>query len=179
MSRQQTTKTRPEKSQPPRNVKHSSEIDVDEVLRLAKEADELAQQEPEPPKARRKKAASGPGEAVAVIETIEPDPEFVEMCKWGVGSVTELASVKLDWSDPGIHWKEKVSTLIARIIQRIQPMQPSLTTDLLMIGGYTALWAIPNVSATIAAKRATANKNALGNNGKRENVQDAGASHPS
>jgi hypothetical protein len=168
-----------ERKPPQRNVKHSSEIDVDEVLRLAKEADDLAKLEPEPPKARRKKAEPGPSEAVAHIETIEPDPEFVEMCKWGVGSLTELASVKLDWSDPGIHWKEKVSTLVARIIQRIQPMQPSLTTDLLMIGGYTALWAIPNVSATIAAKRATAHKNALGNNGKREDVQNEGANRPS
>jgi hypothetical protein len=174
-----TTSRRPEKSPQERSAKPSSEIDVDEVLRLAREADEAAKQEPEPPRAKRKKAEPGNGQAVTVVETIEPDPEFIAMCQWGVGSLTELANVKLDWSDPGIHWKTKVSTLVARVIERIQPMQPSLTTDLLMIGGYTALWAIPNVSATIAAKRATKDKNALGNNGERKNLQDEGTNRPS
>ena len=137
MSRPQPTNRPSQERKPPlKSVKRSSEIDVDEVLRLAREADEAAKAEPEPPKAKRRKE---PGPAPVAVAVIEPDPEFIAMCQWGVGSLTELASVKLDWSDPGIHWKEKVSTLVARIIQRIQPMEPSLTTDLLMIGGYTAM----------------------------------------
>ncbi len=158
---------------PKSNERPSSEIDIDEVLRLAREADEQAQAEPEPPKRKPRKHAVN-GENVREVQVIETDPEFVEMCKWGVGSVVDIAHAKLDWSDPGIHWKDKVSTIVARIIQRLQPMEPSLLTDCIILGGYTALWAIPNVSATIEAKRTAKNPPTLRNDWKREDTQAPG-----
>jgi len=170
-----------EKSPPPKNdVKPSSEIDVDEVLKLAREADEAAKAEPEAPRRGRRKEKGATNGTATENETIrpvvvEPDPEFIAMCQWGVGSVVDIAKQKMDWSDPGIHWKERMSVVIARLINRFQPMEPSWVTDLTIIGGYTALWVIPNVSAERAAK----NQIALRNDGKRENVQDAGANSPS
>jgi hypothetical protein len=151
------------------------------VLRLAREADEQAKSEPEPKKGKRKAqrvSNSEPAQPVDVEVIEPPDPEFVEMCKWGVGSVVDIANQKFDWSDPGIHWKEKVSTAVARIITRLQPMEPSLTTDLIIISGYVALWAIPNVSAQVTAKRVLAKRTSANNpdirdNGQRQNVQDA------
>jgi hypothetical protein len=175
--RQVTSRPPQDENNPPkRSAKPSSEIDVDEVLRLAKEADEAAKDEPEPPKRRAKKEQ--PEAASVPFVQVQPDPEFVEMCKWGVGSVVGIAERRLDWSDPGIHWKEKVSTIIARIVTRIQPMEPSLLTDCIILGGYTALWAIPNVEATIQAKRAAKNSHALGNHGERKNLQDEGTTQP-
>ena len=164
--------------QPPpkeeRKEKPSSEIDLDDVLRMAREADERAKsEEPEPKKKGTRRPPKDGPEPPPQPEVIEPDPEFVSMCQWGVGAGVDFMSLRLDWSDPGIHWKEKVSFLCARIIQRIQPMEPSLTTDLITVGGYTLLWALPNVTAQRAIKRTRKDTHTLGNDGERKNPSDA------
>ena len=179
MPRTRKTWTNPnqeESESPQKSERPSSEIDVDEVLRLAREADERAKLEPEVPKRGRRKTQPVNGQEVSETPApvIETDPEFVEMCKWGVGSVVEIAQRRLDWSDPGIHWKEKVSTIVARIVQRLQPMEPSLLTDCLIVSGYTALWVLPNVASTLEAKRRAKDTAAVRNDGKRQDVETPG-----
>lgn len=178
MSRRQTRprplSPNPQPLKEEKRERPSSEIDLDEVLKLAREADEQAKAEPEPAKKKRVKAEPTNGQAAPEVVVIEPDPEFVSMCQWGVGAGVDFMKLRLDWSDPGIHWKEKVAFIAARIVQRIQPMQPSLTTDLITIGGYAALWALPNVTAQRAIKRTAKNQNLVGNDGERKDAQAPG-----
>ena len=165
----------PEKSpQQRKNGGPSSEINLDEIFSLAREVDAQAQAEPEEPPAKRKrkraanenygKVAAEP-EPVPVLPT---DPEFEEMIHWGVGQAVETAKIKLDWSEPGPHWRQKVTVMIARLWVRLQPMSDSWVTDLITLGGYTALWVAPNVSNGVR-KNPAPNRN----DGNRQDLQDA------
>src|SRR4029077_2141836 len=164
-----------EKREPPkRNEGRSSEINLEEILSLAREVDAEAQAEPEekPKRGRKKKDAKAPPAELAPEPVLlVADPEFEAMLNWGVGSAVDFAKLKLDWTEPGIHWRLKVSVMLSRLIQRIQPMSESWVTDLITIGGYTALWVVPNVSAGGRTSPASDR-----DNGNRKDLQNEGAS---
>jgi hypothetical protein len=129
----------------------SSAIDVNEILRLAREVDANAQEEPEEKENKKRGARKKKGTEPRAVLPDEPvliitDPEFEAMIQWGVSTGVDVCIEKLDWSEPGKHWREKVSVMLSRLIQRVQPMANSWVTDLITLGGYTALWVVPNVS---------------------------------
>jgi hypothetical protein len=93
------------------------------------------------------------------------DPEFIEMLKnvFVEGGV-EQAKTLFKWTDPGEQWKEKVGFCVAKLANRIKPMQDSWITDVVTIAGYVGLWGTSNVLL------ARANKSADGDNGERKDV---------
>lgn len=144
----------PQRSQPLKNDGLSSEIDIDEIIRLASDVDDATKDEPEPKRTRKVRVSSGKddsqSETAAPVVVIQPDPEFVEMVQWGVETGVDFARMKLDWSEPGKQWREKVSVIIARLVQRISPVQPGPMADLITLSGYCALWIIPNIAVAAA-----------------------------
>ena len=157
--------------QPRKNGGPSSEVNVDDILALAREVDAQAQAEPEEPKKKTRKKAQAETAQADVLPAeplFPPDPEFMEMLQWGVGQAVEVAKLKLDWSEPGIHWRSKVTVMVARLWVRLQPMSESWVTDLITLGGYSALWIVPNVTSRVRKSPASDR-----NDGNGQNIQDA------
>jgi hypothetical protein len=126
------------------------------------------------PPGSKKKAGKKKGdtpEAIEQPEALAYDPGFEVMLVDVTGEFVDLAKRKYNWSEPGDHWREKTGAALSRLLQRIQPMKPGPISDLITLGGYIALWAVPNV---ISSNGVNAGSAAPGNDGQRENTQDAG-----
>lgn len=149
-------------------------IDLDAIERLAAEVDSINQQEEQGKKKRKPRtstAASSPG---ATPETpaepvFTPDPEFQFMVTHCTAGAIEQIKTRLDWTDPGLMWKEKVGYTVFKLINRIQPMGDSWLTDLATLGGYFALWSASNV---LFEERPSPNPNPVRNDGDGKDVQN-------
>ncbi len=151
-------------------------IDMAAIEKLAAEIDVINAQEETGPKKRKKKAtATGTdspkdlGEGPEPEPMFTPDPEFQFMISHITSGAIEIAKRKLDWTDPGVQWKEKVGLTVFKLSQRITPMGDSWMTDVATLLGYVGLWSASNVLFT---ERATPGPDIVGDNGKREDVQN-------
>jgi len=145
-------------------------MNLDEITRLARDADLAAQAEPASPRKKRaKKDSQGDPETPAPVAPIAYDPEFETMIVFAVGGGVDALKEKLDWTEPGMHWREKVGQCFSRLVQRIQPMTPGPMADVVTLLGYIAVWSVPNVAIGNAT-----GTDSVGNHGVGENVEDAG-----
>lgn len=154
-------------------------IDLGAIEKLAAEVDMLNKLEETPGKKKRKSKSSpkqlgedGPGQPeteTAAEPLIEPDPEFQFMISHVTSGAIEGIKKKLNWSDPGLQWKEKVGLTVFRLSQRIKPMGDSWLTDVATLVGYVGLWSASNV---LFDERASPNPNPVRDNGERKDVQN-------
>lgn len=121
--------------------------------------------------ARRLAREGGGSEGTAAEVQLVYDPGFESMLVDVTGEFVDLAKRKYNWSEPGAHWREKTGAALSRLLQRIQPMKPGPLSDLITLGGYLALWAVPNV---ISSNGVNAGEASPGNDGKREDSQNEG-----
>lgn len=158
---------------PPPNVNPSSgdgEINLDDLLKLAEDADRFALEDEPEPKRRRKKKAEEPEEPETIGDDGEPmepmDPEWGIMWVSLTGEGVQQMVDHFDWTDPGIHWKEKVGQALARISHRLTGLGQGKYTDIGIVVGYVGLWVGSN-----AAIGKTKSPGLIGNDGKREDIQ--------
>ena len=133
----------------PENENPFSDKDLSEIERMSRDLDRLAESTPEPPPAKkgRSKKETPPEETgeEGQEDLIEYDPEFIAMVRYGWDEVVINNAVeRLNWTEPGPHWRSKTSDCIARMIQR-RMAEGKRIPDWLILLSYTALWAGPNM----------------------------------
>lgn len=128
---------------------HSSEIkiDLDAIDRLAAELDAEAET-PIPTKRKRataKKRVTEPTPA-ADAPTVETPPamdeDFKAMIVHGVGQGIDVMRDSMELMEPGDTLRNNVGKCVAKLLERIKPMQAGPVTDITMIVGYLGVWAL-------------------------------------
>lgn len=128
---------------------HSSEINVDlaAIDAIAADLDAMAD-EPAKPKRKRaavkKPTADAPPSADAPKVEAPPvvDEDFKLMVVHGVGQGIDVMRDKLELMEPGDTVRTNVGKCVARLLERIKPMEAGPMSDAVQIVGYLGLWAL-------------------------------------
>lgn len=129
---------------------HSSEINLDlaAIDAIAADLDAMAD---EPVKPKRKRAfkkvvastANEPSTDAPKTETLPPmDEDFKAMIVSGVGQGIDFIRDGMELMEPGEGVRENVGKCVAKLLERIKPMQAGPITDVIMIVGYLGVWVL-------------------------------------
>jgi len=140
--------------------KLSSEINLDDIERLAREIDEINSRQSEPSSGKKKKGGtrsektSDNKEDPIEPEIIPPDPEFIFMIKHGSNLGVDFMKEQLDLIEPGATTREKLGICCARLAIKLTPIgEDTVVSNLACIAGYLGFWILvgrkPKVDQTI------------------------------
>jgi hypothetical protein len=124
---------------------HSLEIDLSEIDRIAAELDAVADA-PAKPKRKRataKKPITEPS-ADAPKANVEPvvDEDFKAMIVHGVSQGIDVMRDGLELMEPGDTLRTNVGKCVAKLLERIKPMEAGPLADVVTIVGYLGVWAL-------------------------------------
>ena len=178
--RRMTMETKSEnldENEQPKSERLYSGIDLDAIEAMAEEVDRTASVPIQgKPKRGKKKVPlnfKGTDEGDGLDEDIqdeedepeiEYDPEFEIMLSGLVSDAVDACRASLDWSDPGMHWRQKVGGCIARIIQKRLPVSQRIPDELVLLG-YLLIWIVPNAAISRNGNGTGADKDSPRNDG--------------
>jgi len=124
------------------------EIDPAALEQMARDVDAQARATPDPvtKSAKRVKVKSietTAGDTVDLDEEERPiDPEFNIMVIHGTDQCFDWAKARFRLMEPGETTRQKTGLLIAKLLDRLQPMEPGPWAEAATVLGYLSLWAL-------------------------------------
>lgn len=119
-------------------------FNLDEITRLAEQVDNeiLLEDEARPKFKRKAKAEKADSSSALEAKAPEnvPDPEFEVLLMFGTSKGIDVMKDTFNLVEPGQMTRKKIASACARLIARIQPMQPGPLADVVVIAGYLGLW---------------------------------------